>query len=249
MNRSAISADSFPAFVRALDAAEIEARTAFNEKEARQFARGNGFSRECVQDLAGLSAAMAVRIGLATGARRGEVLAVRWSALDAVRGTVRIDQALQWRTGAPGKTKTQNSLRTVSLDADTVARLVEWRSFQAAQLRKVGAKQSGETPICCNGSGGYLQPSIFDRWWRSFRKAAGFPDLRFHELRHTQATYLLAAGVDVKTVQARLGHANASITLNFYAHAMPEKDAGAAAVMGDMFSRAREEKRPLVVGF
>lgn len=60
--------------------------------------------------------------------------------------------------------------------------------------------------------------------------------LRFHELRHTQATQLLANGVDVKTAQTCLGHTNAYITLNWYAHAVPENDRKAAQLIGGLFS-------------
>ena len=247
--RNAIPVEDFPAFIRALDAAEAEARAAYAEKEKRQIERGNGFGRTCVQNLATLSAVMAVRIGLATGARHGEVLGIRWSDFDSVRQNVHIEQALNWRTGAPGTVKTKAARRTVSLDADTVARLQEWRKFQAAQLRKVGITQSGQTPVCCNSSGGYLQPGIFDRWWRQFRTDAGFPALKFHELRHTQATYLLGARVDVQTVSTRLGHANASITLKFYAHAIPQNDAVAASVVGDMMANARADRSPIAANF
>ena len=96
-------------------------------------------------------------------------------------------------------------------------------------------KVSGSTPVFTSGTGGYLNPSGFSRWWREFAKEAGFEGLKFHELRHTQATVLLANKVDVKTVQTRLGHANASITLNLYAHAVPENDRDAADLVGDLF--------------
>ena len=97
-------------------------------------------------------------------------------------------------------------------------------------------KQGATTPVCCTDVGGLYDPTNFERWWSSFRKKHGFPTLKFHELRHTQATQLLANGVDVKTVQARLGHANASVTLNWYAHAIPENDVEAAAVVGSLFA-------------
>ena len=77
--------------------------------------------------------------------------------------------------------------------------------------------------------------SNFERWWREFRKEAGFEGLRFHELRHTQATQLLANGVDLKTVQDRMGHANGAITLNWYAHAVPENDEKAAQLVGEIW--------------
>lgn len=63
----------------------------------------------------------------------------------------------------------------------------------------------------------------------------------FHELRHTQATQLLANGVDVKTVQNRLGHADASLTLNQYSHAIPDNDEKAAQLVGALFAKKPEE--------
>ena len=77
----------------------------------------------------------------------------------------------------------------------------------------------------------------FQHWWLKWRTENGFPNLKFHELRHTQATQLLANGIDVKTVADRLGHANASITLSWYAHAIPEKDHEAAEVIGSLFAK------------
>ena len=84
--------------------------------------------------------------------------------------------------------------------------------------------------------------SNFERWWREFRTNAGFEGLRFHELRHTQATQLLANGVDLKTAQDRMGHANGAITLNWYAHAVPENDAKAAQLVGDLFDTQNEQE-------
>ena len=85
--------------------------------------------------------------------------------------------------------------------------------------------------------------SNFERWWRGFRKEAGFEGLRFHELRHTQATQLLANGVDLKTAQDRMGHANGAITLNWYAHAVPENDEKAAQLVGEIFKPTPNKAR------
>ena len=67
--------------------------------------------------------------------------------------------------------------------------------------------------------------------------------LRFHELRHTQATLLIANGTDVKTVQARLGHAKASTTIDLYAHALPENDREASDLIGSLISEAEETRK------
>ena len=69
--------------------------------------------------------------------------------------------------------------------------------------------------------------------------------MKYHELRHTQATQLLANGVDVKTVQSRLGHSDASLTLNQYAHAIPDNDEKAAQLVGELFAR-RQNSTPII---
>lgn len=114
---------------------------------------------------------------------------------------------------------------------------------QAAELAKFGIRQTPETPVCCSTTGGFINISNFERWWRSFRDGNGFEGLRFHELRHTRATLLLGSGVDVKTVQARLGHADASITLNWYAHAMPGNDRQAADLLAAIMEHPEKAAR------
>ncbi len=105
---------------------------------------------------------------------------------------------------------------------------------QARYLNKIGLIQNANTPVFCNSVGTWLDPTRLSNWWKHFRHENNFPGLKLHELRHTQATLLLANGVDVKTVQNRLGHANASITLDWYAHPIPEKDEQAATILGSL---------------
>ena len=129
----------------------------------------------------------------------------------------------------------------MAVDAVTMAHLKAWKALQAEALDTLCIDVGEASPVLCSATGGFLGTANFERWWRSFRTGAGFPDLRYHELRHTQATQLLAQGVDVKTVQARLGHSDASLTLNWYAHAVPENDRAAADRLGELF---REEPKP-----
>ncbi|MBQ9001474.1 MAG: tyrosine-type recombinase/integrase, partial [Eggerthellaceae bacterium] len=98
------------------------------------------------------------------------------------------------------------------------------------------------TPVCCNEREEWVNLANFERWWRTFRTQAGFPELRFHELRHSQATLLLANGTDLKTVQDRMGYANGAITLNWYAHSVPENDAKAAQRVGDLYGSESEHE-------
>ena len=70
--------------------------------------------------------------------------------------------------------------------------------------------------------------NVFEHWWRTWADENGWEGLRFHDLRHTHATLLISGGTDVKTVQMRLGHSSAEITMSCYAHAIPLSDANAA---------------------
>lgn len=209
----------------------------FNQKEERQDKRGNSTNRSYVNGLVNISSIMAVRIAIATGMRRGEVLGLMWKDIDFGD----ICELHVRRTYTPAlklkEPKTKSGFRTIAIDNTTAQHLRAWKTLQAECLDTLGEAlaQTEDTPVCCSNIGGLYDPTNFYGWWNSFRKQADFPKLRFHELRHTQATQLLANGVDVKTVQTRMGHANASITLNWYAHAVPENDRKAAQLIGDLF--------------
>lgn len=120
------------------------------------------------------------------------------------------------------------------MDAATTSWLASWKKLQIDRLNTLGIELGANSPVCCSDKGGYIDLPNFEWFWRKFKTKYDFEGLRFHELRHTQATQLLAHGVDIKTVQARMGHANASITLNLYAHAVPENDAKAAELLGSI---------------
>lgn len=108
--------------------------------------------------------------------------------------------------------------------------------------------QGAHTPVCTSSTGGNVKPDGLSTWWRSLRDTMGFHNLTLHELRHTHATLLLASGVDIKTVSTRLGHSSAAITIDMYAHAMPETDRGAALMMGSILSDAEEGEQLLKTG-
>ena len=110
-------------------------------------------------------------------------------------------------------TKTQASIRTLAIDAMTASHLATRKGRQAAELAKIGVEQTGKIPVCCSDTGSWYRVDTFENWWWAWRKEHGFDGMKLHELRPVEATQLLANGVDVKTVQTRLGHASASITL------------------------------------
>lgn len=229
--------------VQRLDESEAETLQKLTEKEQRQFERGNGFGRSQVRGIGELANLTGVRIILATGLRRGEVLGLTWRHIDLERGTIRVAQKLD-SYGGIGDPKSEAGKRTLSIGKHTVKKLARWKATQAALLRKLGIAQSPDTFVCCSDTGGKPNLNNFGRWWNEWR-GEEFDGWKLHELRHTQATHLIKNGVDIKTVQTRLGHSTAAHTLDIYAHAVPEKDEEAAEAFEEMIYA--EPKRAAIV--
>ena len=228
-----------------LDRDELAAYENFDAKEQRQAEWGNTFTRSKLVGLSHISGLVAVRLMLATGMRRGETLGLTWEHVDFENQQITVMQSLNAQMVLKSP-KTKKSVRTIAVDADTMAHLRKWKDFQKRALhlvmvedangKKRPVEQTPKTPVCCNCKGQLMQPRNFARWWgdteqKGYRDTIGFPDLVPHELRHTQATMLLGNNVDVKTVQTRLGHASSSLTLDIYGHALPANDRAAADIM------------------
>jgi integrase len=179
-----------------------------------------------------------------TGMRRGEALALRWRdiALDAGTVSVRRSAGIVRVKGegaavSEGKTKTGKA-RVIDLDAATVAVLRSQRRARGmVHLNHV----RDDALVFGDHEGHHLHPERFTRTFRAeverCRKAIGpekLPVIRLHDLRHTHATLLLAKGVPVKVVSERLGHTNATITLQVYAHVMPGNQRDAAELFASL---------------
>lgn len=227
--KKAMTAEQLQRLHRLLDEQEAAQIGELAGKERRMEALGKRTARESVRGISGLSKLTAVRLGMATGMRLGEVLALRWCDLDKECAKLKVSQAIT-ASGSIKEPKTRGSRRAICLDADTAGHLKRWKAAQKGALLTLGLDAVRDTPVCCSDVGGYLDMSNFESWFRRWRKASGFEEFTFHQLRHTHATQLLGAGMDIKTVSARLGHASAATTLNVYSHAIPSKDEEAANV-------------------
>ncbi|HEV3212872.1 MAG TPA: site-specific integrase [Acidimicrobiales bacterium] len=176
-----------------------------------------------------------------TGARRGELLAMRRSDVDLVSATVTIERGIVIANGKliEQGTKTHQT-RCVALDSSTIGML---RShFDRQDVRaNASATSVSRSAFVFSHDVECVVPWRPDSTTRAFRKLChevGIHGIRLHDLRHYVATRLLAAGVDVRTVAGRLGHRNASTTLNVYAHFVPGTDRGAAKALGEVLSSA-----------
>jgi integrase len=165
-----------------------------------------------------------------TGARRGEVLGIRWSDVDLGAGRLHVRRSLVCVTHEPqySTTKTAKSRRTIALDVATVAALRAHRATQAAEKLAAGETYEDADLVFCDRRGGALHPERFTRTFQEQVARLDLPRIRLHDLRHTWATLALQAGIHPKIVSERLGHANISITLDIYSHVAPSLHAEAA---------------------
>jgi integrase len=193
-------------------------------------------SQQLLSTARGESLYPAILLGLATGARRNEILALKWSRVDLDRGTILIADSLE-QIGASIRTKPPKSgkPRTVVLGAGAIEELRRIRLDQAEGLLRLGVRQDSETLICCRGDGSMLTPSKLSDGFRTLIRKSGLPLVRFHDLRHSHASQLLAAGVNIKVVAERLGHTDPAVTLRVYSHLMPDAQAEAAAKIDAIF--------------
>lgn len=144
-----------------------------------------------------------------TGARQGELLGLKWSDVDLANGLITIRRT--FTKGRFFEPKTQKSRRKVDLGPAMRAELIKWRMKCL--------KTKAEDLVFPNRAGKPMNYSnMVRRHFHGALNAAGLPRVKFHSLRHSYASIQLQAGQNVKYVQAQLGHAAASMTLDVYAH-------------------------------
>jgi len=160
---------------------------------------------------------------LFTGMRLGELCALRWCDTDLKMGHISVVQSLYKRTGVIhiDEPKSRSSRRRIALSKSLVAVLNQHRLNQEAQGILLG-RSLKDTDFVFNYPGNKpLDPSTVNHAFAKALKEAGIPHIRFHDLRHTHATFLLIAGVNPKVVSERLGHSSVAFTMDVYSHVVP----------------------------
>jgi integrase/predicted RNA-binding Zn-ribbon protein involved in translation (DUF1610 family) len=166
-----------------------------------------------------------------TGARRGELLGLPWADvdLDSARITIQQTRVPIGRHVINSSPKTKSGRRTLSLDPATVAALRQHRAEQKRERLAAGPKWQINDYVFTTTAGEPLSPTRVSRMFAVASAKASLPKISLHGLRHTYATIaLVEQRLPVSMVSRRLGHANISITLSFYAHVTPRHDEEAA---------------------
>jgi integrase len=181
-----------------------------------------------------------VLLGLVTGMRRGEILALRWKNVDFQRATLRVVESLeQTKSGLRFKGPKSDRHRAITLPAFAVEELRRLKRQQAEELLTLGIRQNGETLVCCRADSKPLQPrSLTHQFTLLITRLTDLPRVRFHDLRHTHATQLLLSGVHPKVAQERLGHSTITITLDLYSHVTDTMQSEAAERLDAVFRSA-----------
>lgn len=176
-----------------------------------------------------------LRLEAGLGARLGEMCALRWSDVNLDAGVVTVQRSIAIATGgivAKG-TKTDRA-RTVALDSGTLSALREHRREAAERSLALGVPLPADAYVFARDAEGMTpwRPDSFSRKVRQLRRSIGLDHVELRALRHFVITQLLAAGVDVRTVAGRAGHARTSTTLDIYAAFVPARDRDAAELLG-----------------
>lgn len=174
--------------------------------------------------------AAAYILAATTGMRRGEVLGVRWRDIDFKARRLHVQQTVltveyQIIIGRP---KTLRGERKIALDDQTIQVLQSHRAAQRREKQLLGDGYQDHGLVFAREDGTPVHPDYFSQTFDRTVKRLGLPKIRLHDLRHTHATLGLAAGVHVKVISDRLGHATTSFTQDVYMHAIPAVEEDAA---------------------
>jgi integrase len=168
-------------------------------------------------------------LAVGTGARRGELLGLRWREVDLEAGRVTICRGLSVVDGVPRLLGTKTSRRrVVTIGATVVDALARHGEQQEAQREAADVWHDRWGLVFTGADGAPIDPLAVTKEFRRLVREAPVPIVRLHDLRHLHASILLGAGVSVPVVSRRLGHTTAATTLDIYGHVLPGMDEEAA---------------------
>lgn len=180
-----------------------------------------------------------VQLLLYTGLRRAELLGLEWRDIDFLNKRIYVRRNSLYvadKGTFTGNTKNESSERPVSLSENAVQLLKEYKRYQDNIIQEMGTAWQGTGRLFTTKDGKPMHPDTLSGWVNKFVKRKKLPDVCAHSLRHTHATLMIAAGVNIKTVSSRLGHASVTTTGNIYTHAIKSADEAAAEVINDILT-------------
>lgn len=185
-----------------------------------------------------------VKLLLYTGMRRGELCGLEWKDIDFERAVISVRRSSLYLSGKgvfEDETKNETSERCMKVSDDVTAMLRIWRAEQAKERLRLGDQWQNSDRLFTAWNGAPIRPDVITAWFHKFVTKNGLPPIHVHSLRHTNATLLIAAGTNLTTVAARLGHANTTTTSKIYAHAIKSADQAAAEALQDILHPVKKQ--------
>lgn len=179
-----------------------------------------------------------------TGMRRGEVCGLKWGDIDFKNKVIHVQRAVLYlpKKGVFEDTpKTKGSNRVMKVADIVIYELEQHRKEQNLNRLKLGDRWHDNDYVFTQWDGKAMHPDSITSWIRRFVQKNNLPPTNIHSLRHTNASLLIANGVNVATVSKRLGHSSTATTTKTYIHAIRSADEAAAEVLQDLFVKPRSK--------
>lgn len=193
-----------------------------------------------IEKLKGTRLHVEAMVALFTGMRAGEILALKWGRVDLDKKIIFVREAIEQTKihGIRFKTpKSKAGRRDITLPDLLAEVLREHRKAQLEFRMQIGAgKLAADSLLFSTINGDPIAPNTVSSAWADLAQNLSIPEVTFHGLRHTHASQLIDAGVDIVTISKRLGHAKPDITLRIYAHLFRKDDGKAAAAINAAFA-------------
>lgn len=179
-----------------------------------------------------------VHLFLITGARRGEILGLKWDKVDFDNNKIYICNNVLYspdRGVYEDTPKTEASKRFITLPQQTMQLLKRYKIWQAEERLRLGAYYENRNFVFSQADGKAMHPDSVTNYLNKISKKYNLPHINPHAFRHTMASMLYYNGVDSVSISKRLGHAQVSTTANIYAHVMEDADKKNADILSDIF--------------
>lgn len=204
----------------------------FNDDECK-------FLIQSLMELTGskLKYKVAILLDIFSGVRRGELIGLEWSDVDFKNETININKSTQYlpENGIFDKdTKTESSNRIVPIPDYITKTLLEYKEWYDEQKNIWGDKWIESNKLFVQDNGKPMHQDTIGKWFKPYIEELGLPIIKFHGIRHTNATLMIANNVDIATVSARLGHASINTTIKYYVHPLEKNMRKAAYVLQDL---------------
>lgn len=186
-----------------------------------------------------------IYLALDTGMRKSELMGLKWEDIDFTKATININKQRHYVQGfgtIEDRTKTEAGNRTVTVSKIVISLLRTYKYEQNKNRLKLGTAWISTPYVFVHENGRAISSNLPYKWFVDFLKRHNLPKITFHQLRHTNASILIASGEDIVTVSGRLGHADKNVTLNTYSHMIRSRETQVANKMDEFYKTLQVNK-------